>query len=495
MAENRSTDLLESYLKCHVCLQTFSEPVSLSCNHSFCSECLQNDWQDKKSRKCPVCDRRYRDFPSVNFELKALSDAFAGRLMESEEDEEEDEGGEGEEGGDVKAAACRKHKDATKMFCEDEQRIVCPLCDASPHQGHVVLPVEEAARGLKEQLKVNLAALKDKRSRCTRLERECKEVVQHSKIQALSAERYIRAEFSRLHRFLEEEEESRLAALREEEERRRSTVAGALEQLQERIRSLSDCIAGVEFQLRKGFMSFLRTYRESRTTAQDQCSQSDPQLLQGALLETAEHVGNLAFQVWRKMKDEVRFRPVILDPNTAGRRLRLSDDLTALRGDWNLLQLPDNPERYTENSAVLGRQGFSSGRHSWDVEVGNHSTWVVGVARESVERKDDVDPLPSYGMWCLCYGDYEYTTYDELVEVDKNPETLRVQVDFDKGEVSFYDAEDMTHIHTHVDTFTEKLFPFFSFAPASDGETVDIRIRPVDVSVSVVKDGELQVLQ
>lgn len=129
------------------------------------------------------------------------------------------------------------------------------------------------------------------------------------------------------------------------------------------------------------------------------------------------------------------------------------------------------------------------------MEVGNHSNWVVGVARKSAERKEDVDPVPSFGMWCLCHTDYEYTIYDELVEVDKNPETLRVQVDFDKGEVSFDYAEDMTHIHTHVDTFTEKLFPFFSFGLASDGETVDIRIRPLNFSVSVVKDGELQVFQ
>lgn len=273
-----------------------------------------------------------------------------------------------------------------------------------------------------------------------------------------------------------------------------STVGEALEQLQVRISLLSDCIASMEFQLQRSSASFLKTYHESRTIPQDQCLQSDPQLLKGVLLDTAEHVGNLAFKVWRKMKDEVQLHPVILDPNTVGGRLRLSEDLTVLRGDWNLLPLPNNPERYMEASAVLGHQGFSSGRHSWDVEVGNHSTWVVGVVRESAKWKEDVDPLPRYGMWCLCYNDYEYSIYDKLVKVEKNPETLRVQVDLDKGEVSFYNAQDMTHIHTHKDTFTEELFPFFSFGPASNAETADIRICPVDVSLAVEKDGGLQVL-
>lgn len=486
MAENRNTYLLESYLKCRVCFKIVREPVSLKCHHNFCLECLENDWQVEKSINCPVCNQNSRDFPRVNCELRRLADSFAGRQMESELEEV----GEGDEEGQVKAAACSQHKDKTKMFCEDEQKIVCPLCDTSLHEGHVMRPLEEAARDLKEQLKLDLAALKDKRSRCTRLEKEYKDVLLHSKIQALSAEGHMRAEFSRLHRFLEKEEEFRLVALRNEEGQRRSTVGGALEQLQVRISLLSDCITSMELQLQRNSVSFLKTYQESRTTSLDQCLQSDPQLLKGALLDTAEHIGNLAFKVWRKMKDEVQLHPVVLDPNTAGGRLWLSDDLTVLRGEWNLPPLPNNPERYFEPSAVLGHQGFSSGRHSWDVEVGNHSTWVVGVARESAKRKEDVDPLPSYGMWCLCYNDCEYSIYDELVEVENNPETLRVQVDFDKGEVSFYDAKDMTHIHTHKDTFTEKLFPFFSFGP----ETTDIRIRPADVSLAVEKNGDLQVL-
>lgn len=484
MAENRNTDLLARYLKCHVCLETIREPVSLECHHNFCSQCLENNWHGKNSRNCPVCHRMWRDFPRVNYELKALADSFAGRNSE-----EGEVGGRGE--GEHVTVACRQHKDETKMFCEDEGKIVCRMCDTSLHEGHVLLPLEEAARGLKEQLRVDLEALKEKRMTCTRLEREYRDVLQHSKLQALSAERYIRTEFSRLHRFLDKEEESRLEALREEEEQSMSFVGGALKQLQVRNSSLSDHIARMDFQLRgSSSVSFLKTYQENRRSLQDQDLESDPQLPRGMLLDTAQHVGNLAFNVWRKMKDEVQLHPVVFDPNTAGGRLWLSEDLTVLRGTWDPILLPDNPERYTEPSAVLGHQGFSSGKHSWDVEVGNHSTWVVGVARESADRKEDVDPLPTNGMWCLCYTDCEYSIYDELVEVKKNPETLRVQVDFDQGEVSFFNAKDMTHIHTHKDTFTEKLFPFFSFAP----ETAGIRIQPVDVSLAVEKDEELQPL-
>uniref|UniRef100_A0A3Q3IUW3 RING-type E3 ubiquitin transferase n=1 Tax=Monopterus albus TaxID=43700 RepID=A0A3Q3IUW3_MONAL len=50
--------LLESYLSCHVCSETFRDPVSLSCNHSFCSSCLQQFWEQAGNKNCPICKRK-----------------------------------------------------------------------------------------------------------------------------------------------------------------------------------------------------------------------------------------------------------------------------------------------------------------------------------------------------------------------------------------------------------------------------------------------------
>nr|BAM36383.1 zinc-binding protein A33-like [Oplegnathus fasciatus] len=469
--------LFESFLNCHVCSETFRDPVSLSCNHSFCSSCLQKFWEQARNKNCPICKRKsVTDDPELNLTLKELADSFAKRQNndspETEKQKEKEE------------VVCDKHPKVPYWFCEDEQRAVCPLCEFSLHQTHTVVPIEQAVSDLKEQLKSDLKSLQDKRDKYKQVEETYNEVIQHSKKQLLSTKRQIRAEFNKLHQFLKEEEESRLAALREEEEQKGKTISREMKMIQEQISSLSDSISAVEEDLQKHNVPFLSSYKPTQTRARVQGSLSDPQLVSGALIDVAKHLGNLSFRVWEKMKDKVHFSPVILDPNTAHPRLHLSDDLTSVRqGDTNE-QLPDNPERHTKYANVLGSEGFSSGKHSWEVEVGDHPHWNLGLAKESVDRKGECSASPEYGFWCVTHRSGKYTNgLGETVTVKKSLQRIRVQLDYDRGEVSFYDPEDMTHIYTHRDTFTEKLFPYFGIGEAGDAKTTDIKICQTEISL------------
>ncbi|XP_038558600.1 zinc-binding protein A33-like [Micropterus salmoides] len=472
MADKTALD--ESYLNCHVCSETSRDPVSLSCNHSFCSSCLQKFWEQAENKNCPICKRKYSN-NYVNFALKKLDDSFAERQNngspETEKEKQKEE------------VFCDKHSDVPYWFCEDEQRAVCPVCEFSLHKNHKVVPIEQAVSDLKGQLKSDLESLQDKRDKYKQVEKTYNEVIQLSKKQLLSTERQIRAEFNKLHQFLKEEEESRLAALREEEEQKGETVSREMKKIQEQISSLSDSISAVEEDLQKPSVPFISSYKATQTRARVQRSQSDPQLVSGALIDVAKHLGNLSFRVWEKMKDKVHFSPVILDPNTAKPGLYLSDDLTSVRrGDTNQ-QLPDNPERFTKYATVLGSEGFSSGKHSWEVEVGDHPVWLVGVVKESVDRKAEAGASPDYGIWCLSHDSGKYTNgLGKTVRVKKSLQRIRVQLDYDKGEVSFYEPEDMTHIYTYRDTFTEKLFPYFNIG-LNDAKTIDIKIYQTQISL------------
>uniref|UniRef100_A0A8C4ZUQ8 B30.2/SPRY domain-containing protein n=1 Tax=Gadus morhua TaxID=8049 RepID=A0A8C4ZUQ8_GADMO len=247
--------------------------------------------------------------------------------------------------------------------------------------------------------------------------------------------------------------------------------------LQEQIRSLSEGLSAVEADLQKDGLSFLSASTRSRTSARALLSGSDPQLLPGALLDEAKHLGNLAHRVWEKMGRRTTFSPVTLDPNTASRRLSLSDDLTSVGRRDVIQKVPNNPERFTMYREVLGSEGFSSGEHCWEVEVGDLPIWRIGVAKESVERNGKRTASPDNGIWCLLHRSGEYTQgTGKTLTLKRTPERIRVQLDYDGGEVSFYDPEDMTLIYTHQHTFTDNIFPYFGVGAAGEARTKDVRV-------------------
>ncbi|XP_074517984.1 E3 ubiquitin-protein ligase TRIM39 [Halichoeres trimaculatus] len=157
---------------------------------------------------------------------------------------------------------------------------------------------------------------------------------------------------------------------------------------------------------------------------------------------------------------------VTLDYNTAHPRLIVSEDLKSVRCGERHQMLPDNPERFDRVICVLGREMISSGRHYWEVEVGGKTDWDLGVARQSVNRKGKIDVTPTNGYWFLSLRDknkYAFRTEPSIdVQVSLRPQKIGVFVDYEKGQVSFYNVDSKIHIYTFNNAFGDSIYPFFS---------------------------------
>ncbi|MBN3314018.1 A33 protein, partial [Atractosteus spatula] len=181
--------------------------------------------------------------------------------------------------------------------------------------------------------------------------------------------------------------------------------------------------------------------------------------------------GEVLTVVWKWIRNASA--DVTLDPETAHPSLILSEDGKQVRLGDQKQTLPESPQRFDPVVCVLGREGFSSGRHYWEVVVGEKTGWDLGVAKESINRKGKIILSPSNGYWTIWLRNAnEFKALANppvLLPLSLKPQKVGIYLDYEEGQVSFYNVETRNHIYTFTDTFTEKLYPYFSPNLKSNG--------------------------
>ncbi|KAM6233277.1 butyrophilin subfamily 1 member A1-like [Porphyrio hochstetteri] len=167
---------------------------------------------------------------------------------------------------------------------------------------------------------------------------------------------------------------------------------------------------------------------------------------------TEEHAAALA---WRKFLLPHTPDVVTLDSKTSHPELVLSEDGRSVRLGTPWQNLPNICQRFTHWPCVLGREEFKEGRHCWEVEVkekvGGDSWWAVGVASDSVKKREYVKVSPEGGIWGVMPWEGQFcstTSPPTPLSVSRVPSRVWVCLDCPRGLVTFIDGHSGAEIFT-----------------------------------------------
>ncbi|XP_051899739.1 zinc-binding protein A33-like [Pristis pectinata] len=451
MASKDQVESLTEEVICPICLDFFTDPVSLECGHNFCRSCITRCWERERN-SCPECrevlsDRTLR----ASRALANLSEK--ARKLNINQTETESK------------LHCEEHQEELKLFCETDKKLICVICrDAREHREHRFLPIKEAVETCKDRVKSSLESLTKKKSEIREKEQQQIEKISGVREQSRSLQSHITSQFSELHQLLTEKEQCLLIDIREEEERILNPMQKNLREIQENLYSIQEELSKLQDRInQKDSVVFLKEEVQQEIRVVDE-TQLLP-VINGALpIEKFDHLF-LLNTVLREQFDAIKQVCVTLDVETASSWLEVSEDLKSVRDTKTWRNLPDTGKRFTELPCVLGSEGFTSGRHYWEVEVAANRGWKLGVASEFVEREGIVELIPETGFWTIGrWGDAlnVNTSPESSLPASPIPGRVGVHLSYESGTVSFYSADTKSHLHTFAgNKFTGKIYPFF----------------------------------
>ncbi|XP_072251469.1 E3 ubiquitin-protein ligase TRIM21-like [Leuresthes tenuis] len=179
---------------------------------------------------------------------------------------------------------------------------------------------------------------------------------------------------------------------------------------------------------------------------------------------------------------------VTFDPDTANHCLNVSEDGKQVTHRNHKKLVTNKPQRFDTVFNVLAKEGFSSGKFYYEVQVKDKTQWDLGVASECISRKGDIRLSPKSGYWTIWLRKGKEFTANAgpaiNLHVREMPEKIGVFVDYEDGEVSFYNVDARACIYSFTGcTFTKRLFPFFSPCSNDGGKnSAPLIITPVTYS-------------
>nr|XP_055030385.1 E3 ubiquitin-protein ligase TRIM39-like isoform X2 [Misgurnus anguillicaudatus] len=508
---------------------TSNDPVITPCGHNFCRICLKQCWDNSQIYSCPYCKKTFSKRPElkINTTLRHLTLIFKEQLSLRRSEVPCDICDERkalksclmcqtsycethlephrrvlnlkkhkllDPVENIKDYICEKHERPLELFCRDDQTCVCVFCTDGDHKNHNTVPLEEESKEKKTQL---MKTQPDIQQMIQKRINKIQDIKHSAELRTRNREQEKAASvelFSDLIRSIERCQTELLEMMEEEQKAEEKQDEDLIKDLEQEITELklrdSELLEKIthsedHLHLIQIYSSFLYIPPDMKNWSEiSMKTHVSVETLRRALTQLQETLNEKLIQTELIEKQQYAV-DVTLDPDTAHPNLILSEDRKQVKHGDIKHKLPDNPERFDPCANVLGKEGFTSGRFYFEVQVNDKTNWVLGVARESIDRKGTIRMSPLNGFWTVAlWNEKDYkacTDWSVSLCLKVKPQKVGVFVDYEEGLVCFYDVGSRSHIYSYTaQTFTEKLFPLFSPCPNDKGKnSAPMIISPV----------------
>ncbi|XP_056156839.1 tripartite motif-containing protein 5-like [Lampris incognitus] len=122
-------NLSEEQVHCSICLDVFTNPMSIPCGHNFCQSCILGYWRTSVLYQCPMCKKTFYKRPdiSINTVLREIAEQFKEiRVRSAEQPQQGTEANQEEEQGRVERGKKwgmerRKEEDEERLLEKDQK--------------------------------------------------------------------------------------------------------------------------------------------------------------------------------------------------------------------------------------------------------------------------------------------------------------------------------------------------------------------------------------
>ncbi|XP_075188067.1 E3 ubiquitin/ISG15 ligase TRIM25-like [Anomaloglossus baeobatrachus] len=530
-----SADLNDELL-CSICLSIFKDPVTLRCGHNFCRVCIDRvlDTQDGSGvYSCPECREEFQERPALmrNINLHNVTERFMITQQEQKitgiyctycvdspvpavryclhceaslcekhlrAHSKSPEHVLSDPSTSLEKRKCSVHKKILEYYCTEDAACICVFCSLiGKHKGHKMESLDEASENKKKKLRNVLQKLTTKREKTEERVRSLKERRRKAQEKAAGEAERVTALCTDIRRRVDDLEKKVLSEISRQEKEESLSLSALIHQLEIKKDELSRKMRHIEELCN---MTDPLTVLQEPDTG-DLCDPEeeggdedtgghDKQLHDGDDLDVTviSHTLHTLCEVITGIRRGIYVQDpadILLDVNTAGNDLLISDDLKTATWTQNNQNRPETAERFQYNQ-VMSRRGFTSGRHYWDVEGSRSGGWRVGMCYPSIDRRGEESLIGNNNKsWSLRRYNNQYSVIHDSIEIQLpnkiSSGRVRICLDYGAGQLSFYELCDpIRHLHTFTAAFSEPLHAALCvFWMYNDGHYIDswVKIR------------------